>query len=260
MACCRVHRTGRSPPASEVVQLSRSKVLVVILAVLVLVPACSGDDSKAPRAGETPAASSEPSPTGVASPVQPTFKGPAVDEFGPEMVLAGHMLATDFVMRATFDAALINDDELRREDLAFLEADMTPETAASWRALAIKIEKGTANSSEIEDVFILATIKLLTLTKKAQPVGPPFRGAGFLDSTPSLGSPVQGSETPTLVLEFPIEGELLLKDAAGVQQVTRLTKDMTVTLAVTGDPKKPWAVHAWKGTRFLTPLEPDKTP
>lgn len=196
----------------------------------------------------------------VAVPGQPTFKGPAVEKFGPEMVLAGHMLATDFVMRATFDATLINDTALRREDFAFLEADMTAETAASWRALAVKIEKKTANTAEIEDVFILATIKLLTLTKNAQPVSPPFRGAGFLGSAPSIGPPVGGRETPTLVLEFPVEGELLLKDAAGVRQVTRLTKDMTVTLAVTGDPKRPWAVHAWKGTRLLTPLEPDKTP
>ncbi len=34
---------------------------------------------------------------------------------------------------------------------------------------------------------------------------------------------------------------------------------MTITLAGTGDPERPWAVHAWKGTRFLTNLEPDKS-
>lgn len=253
---------GPVAAGSGVVQLFRSRVIAVIVAVVVLLPACSGDDSTSGRAGgsQTPAVSSEPSPSAAIVPGQPIFKGPAVEEFGPEMVLAGHMLASDFVMRATFKAELINKTELRREDFAFLEADMTAETAASWRALAVKIEKGTATATEIEDVFILATIKLLTLTKKAQPVSPPFRNAGFLGATPSLGPPVEGSEIPTLVLEFPVEGELLLKDAAGVQQVTRLTKDMTITLAVTEDPNKPWEVHAWKGTRFLTPLEPDTTP
>ncbi len=241
--------------------MSRSPALVaVVVAVLLLGSACSDGDRPAGQAGggPTPAATEEPSPP-PAQPTQPTFAGPAVEKFGQERVLAGHLLATSFVMRATFDAALINKTELRREDFAFLEADMTPETVKTWQALAVKIEKGTANAAEFEDVFILATIKLLTLTKEAQPVDPPFRGARFLGSSPSLGPPVAGSEEPTLVLEFPIEGDLLLKDAAGVPQVTRLTKDMTMTLAGTGNPERPWAVHAWRGTRLLTSLEPDKS-
>lgn len=241
--------------------MSRSPAPVAaVAAVLFLLSACSGGDtSAAPGNGApSPAVTGSASPA-AAEPVQPVFSGPAVERFGQEAVLAGHRLATGFVMRGTFDGALMNETDLSRGDLAFLETDMTPQAAKAWRDLAVKIEKDTATAAEFEQVFLLATIRLLTLTEDAQPVEPPFRGAGLLASTPSLGAPVEGSEEPTLVLEFPVLGELLLKDAAGVQLATRLTKDMTITLAATGDAARPWAVQAWTGTRFLTDLRPDKS-
>jgi len=237
-----------------------------VLALALLATGCSGDNTAAPVAPTAPVPTATSAESGAPTPAaslgtptaQPTasykpFTGPVAERFGADKVMQGYLLATKAVMDTAFDSTLVNIIEPRQVDLSAIEKDMTDEAAALWRERSAKIEAGTASEQEYEDAFALATWAVPTLVEGGQPVENPIRDAGFGEAQASVGQLDQGNKNiPTLVLNFPVKGTILLKDKNGQVLSTVLTKDMSVALVQTGVEDRPWAISNYVSSRNLT--------
>lgn len=258
----------------------RVSLTVTLTAAIALAVSGCGNGGTTVRAEAESSAVSDAETTETATPTptatelapvavpQPTesfapFTGPGVEVFGQDAVRDAYVWATDFIVQNTFDDTLIrkSSDELRQIDFTLVEQGLSPRLAEDFGAATAELEaKGESTSPDARDtVLAFASWGLENNGLKLRQPG--SRNVGFGGATNVGTDTDEGRDR--LILDFPISGEFLFTDtegayaAPGSNVAATYTKNMSLFLIKTSDPKNPWKIDGYAFDFALGDVLPD---